>query len=332
MCGIAGFLTKNFNNLDQQSLIEMGNSIQHRGPDAHGEFLNSFVGLSHRRLAIIDLSEAGIQPMFSADNQIAIVFNGEIYNFPELREELVNDGIEFKSSTDTEVIIYLYLKYGTECLEKLNGMFAFALWDNRDKSLFIARDRLGKKPLYYLSHDGRFAFASEIKAIMTLPEVPKDVRTDAVFDFFMYQYVPDPKSIFKYIHKLPPGHYLIHKNGEMAITQYWDVDFSSVSDKSEQVLKKELLELANACTKRRMLSDVPLGAFLSGGVDSSGVVAMMAKQSSTPVKTCTIAFDDKKYNEAEFAKKVSDLYNTEHHEFLVSQNVNETLEHIVSFF
>nr|WP_136251728.1 asparagine synthase (glutamine-hydrolyzing) [Ningiella ruwaisensis] len=332
MCGIAGFLTQNYPQLSEGHLLDMGNSIQHRGPDAKGEYLNEHVGLCHRRLSILDLTEAGNQPMFSEDGSIAIVFNGEIYNYPELKAELAEQGASFRSTTDTEVIIHLYQRLGTDCLAKLNGMFAFAIWDNKQQSLFIARDRLGKKPLYYLSHEGRFAFASEIKAILTLPDVPKDVRVDAVYDFFAYQYVPDPKSIFKHIHKLPPAHFLVHKNNALHIEQYWDVDFSSVKQQDESTLKTQLQTLAQACTKRRMLSDVPLGAFLSGGVDSSGVVAMMAQASTSPVKTCTIAFDDEKYNEAEFAQIVAKQYKTEHHEFLVSQNVTDTLEHIVSFF
>ncbi|GLR70927.1 asparagine synthase (glutamine-hydrolyzing) [Agaribacter marinus] len=332
MCGIAGFLHKNFVKLDKSHLVNMGNAIAHRGPDAHDEYIDDYVGLCHRRLSILDLSEAGIQPMFSPDKQVIIVFNGEIYNFPELKEELIGDGIVFNTGTDTEVIIHLYIKYGNACVAKLNGMFAFTIWDKRDNSMLIARDRLGKKPLYYLEHDGRFAFASEIKALLTLPDVPREIRYDAVRDFFTYQYVPDPKSIFKHIHKLPAAHYMIITGGNVSLHKYWELDFSSPSTQSEAYLKQELQTLANACTKRRMLSDVPLGAFLSGGVDSSGVVAMMAKQSDAPVTTCTIAFDDKKYNEAEFAKTVAEQYETAHHEFLVSQNVTDTLEHIVSFF
>jgi asparagine synthase (glutamine-hydrolysing) len=332
MCGIAGFLTVNYPNLTNEHLLAMGDAIAHRGPDAHGEHLDTEVGLCHRRLSILDLSEAGNQPMYSASGDIVIVFNGEIYNFLELKKDLEAKGARFKSGTDTEVILHLYEQEGTDCLAKLNGMFAFAIWDKRDSSLFIARDRIGKKPLYYLQYNGRFAFASEIKSLLTLPDVPRDIRLDAVYDFFAYQYVPDPKSIFQHINKLPPGHFMVHKNGKINIEQYWDISFANPSSKSETALKAQLQELASACTNRRMISDVPLGAFLSGGVDSSGVVAMMAKATETPVKTCTIAFADKKYNEAEFAKAVATQYKTEHHEFLVSQNVADTLEHIVSFF
>lgn len=332
MCGIAGFTVKGFENASESSLHAMGNAISHRGPDASGVYLDGGVGLCHRRLAIIDLSEAGVQPMYSADKKVVIVFNGEIYNYQILREQLVEDGYSFTSQTDTEVIIALYLKYGEACLEHLNGMFAFALWDVTKQELFIARDRLGKKPLYYYSQDGRFAFGSEIKAILALENIPRDIRLDAVYDFFAYQYVPDPKSIFKHIHKLPPAHYLKLNSHGFTIHEYWDVSFKQISEDTEDEHKEKLKALLEKVTKQRMMSDVPLGAFLSGGVDSSGVVAMMAKASDSPVKTCTIGFDDEKFNEADFAREIAQKYQTEHHEFIVNQNVAERLDHIVSFF
>jgi asparagine synthase (glutamine-hydrolysing) len=332
MCGIAGFTHFAGNMGDKVALKKMGDSIYHRGPDAGGEYLDEHVGLAHRRLAIIDLSDAGIQPMTSHDGKYIIVFNGEIYNFQALRAELSAAGYPFKTHTDTEVILALYATEGENLLNKINGMFAFALWDTTTQKLMIARDRMGKKPLYYLQTDTQFAFASEIKAILTLPDVPRDIRLDAVYDFFAYQYVPDPKSIFTHIHKLPPGHYMTVDAKGIEITQYWDVSFKHTSTASEVELTEKLRELATHCTKQRMVSDVPLGAFLSGGVDSSGVVAMMAMNSDTPVKTCSIGFDDKKYNETEFAKEVADKYHTEHHEFTVHQNVADNLEKIVGYF
>jgi asparagine synthase (glutamine-hydrolysing) len=332
MCGIAGFTHFAGNMGDKVALKKMGDSIYHRGPDAGGEYLDEHVGLAHRRLAIIDLSDAGIQPMTSHDGKYIIVFNGEIYNFQALRAELSAAGYPFKTHTDTEVILALYATEGENLLNKINGMFAFALWDTTTQKLIIARDRMGKKPLYYLQTETKFAFASEIKAILTLPGVPRDIRLDAVYDFFAYQYVPDPKSIFTHIHKLPPGHYMIVDANGIEITQYWDVSFKHTSTESEVELTEKLRELATHCTKQRMVSDVPLGAFLSGGVDSSGVVAMMANNSDTPVKTCSIGFDDKKYNETEFAKEVADKYHTEHHEFTVHQNVADNLEKIVGYF
>ncbi|MGQ8364667.1 asparagine synthase (glutamine-hydrolyzing) [Glaciecola sp. 1036] len=332
MCGIAGFLNKGFNCQNTDLLVSMGNEIAHRGPDAHGEYLDDLVGLCHRRLSILDLSEAGNQPMFSPDGNIVIVFNGEIYNFPELRAALELEGITFVTGTDTEVIIHLYQKLGTDCLAQLNGMFAFAIWDKQKQELFIARDRLGKKPLYYLQHQDRFAFASEIKSLLALPEVPREIRDDAVWDFFAYQYIPDPKSIFKHIHKLPPGHYMIASEQGIQISEYWDLSFAQVSNQDESSQEQALAKIIEQSTTSRMLADVPLGAFLSGGVDSSGIVALMSKNSESPVKTCNIAFDKEAFNESEFAKIVSEKYATDHHEFLVHQNVQDNLEHIVSFF
>jgi len=332
MCGIAGFTRFNHSMGDAHTLKAMGHAILHRGPDAGGEYLDEHIGLAHRRLSIIDLSEAGNQPMSSTDSSIVIAFNGEIYNFLELREELEQQGHTFNTHTDTEVILALYQQHGKACLEKLNGMFAFALWDKQQQQLFLARDRIGKKPLYYFQQDGRFAFASEIKSLLTLPNIPRDIRPDAVYDFFAYQYIPDPKSIFKHIHKLPPGHYMTINADGIEIEQYWDVSLKNISSDSESQLTEKLLALATRCTKRRMISDVPLGAFLSGGIDSSGVVAMMAKLSDTPVKTCSIGFDEKRFNETEFAQIVADQYKTEHHEFTVHQNVKDNLEKIVRYF
>ena len=332
MCGIAGFSLFNFNEGGETSLEAMHKAIHHRGPDASGMYIDEHIGLCHRRLSILDLSEAGNQPMYSKEGDLVIVFNGEIYNFLELRAELENDGVIFKSHTDTEVILELYAREGTKCLDKLNGMFAFALWDKNKQELFIARDRLGKKPLYYFNDNGRFAFGSEIKAILALENIPREIRLDAVYDFFAYQYVPDPKSIFKHIHKLPPAHYLILNKDGFSIHEYWDLSFKNTTSASEDANKAQLKTLLEKVTKQRMISDVPLGAFLSGGVDSSGVVAMMAQASETPVKTCTIGFDDKAFNEADFAREIAEKYETEHHEFTVHQNVSDRLEHIVSFF
>tara|TARA_Y100000780_G_scaffold231737_1_gene258647 strand:+ start:19828 stop:21726 length:1899 start_codon:yes stop_codon:yes gene_type:complete len=332
VCGIAGFSLLNHPEGNEASLVKMGNAIYHRGPDAGGTYIDDSVGLCHRRLSIIDLSEAGNQPMFSGCGNYVIVFNGEIYNFLELRETLEQEGVVFNSHSDTEVILALYKKEGVECIHRLNGMFAFALWDKQQGQLFIARDRLGKKPLYYFSKDGRFAFASEIKALLTLENIPRKIRLDAVYDFFAYQYVPDPKSIFEDIHKLPPAHYMLVTKDGIKQRQYWDLSFTHTSSDSIEDNKDKLLSLLNETTRQRMISDVPLGAFLSGGVDSSGVVALMANNSDKPVKTCTIGFDNKKYNEAEFAKEIAQKYNTEHHEFTVHQNVADRLEEIAQYF
>jgi len=336
MCGIAGFSQFNTKVGDLKTLQAMGQAIYHRGPDAGSEYLGDNVGLSHRRLAIIDLSDAGIQPMHSHDDKYVITFNGEIYNFQELREELVAKGYPFQSHTDTEVILALYQYEGVDLLQKINGMFAFALWDKEQQSLFIARDRIGKKPLYYCQHRNEVAFASELKSLLTIKDIPKKVRLDAVYDFFAYQYIPDPKTIYENIYKLEPGHYLLVNNDGMIKEQYWDISFANTSNDSELSLKQQVQTMTKACTKKRMISDVPLGAFLSGGVDSSGVVALMAKISAEdngkPITTCSIGFDEEKFDETKYAAMVAKQYSTEHHKLIVQENVEDNLEHIVSFF
>ena len=336
MCGIAGLTTFHSPQSDQATLQTMGQAIYHRGPDAGGEYFDNNVGLSHRRLAIIDLSEAGVQPMHSSDEQYVIAFNGEIYNFLTLREELIEKGYQFKTHTDTEVILALYQFEGVELLKRITGMFAFALWDKSKESLFIARDRIGKKPLYYYQHNNDIAFASELKSLLTLDYIPKDIRLDAVYDFFAYQYIPDPKTIYQNVHKLEPGHYLTIDKKGITKQKYWNISFAKTSTASEAELKAELQARAKVCTEQRMVSDVPLGAFLSGGVDSSGVVALMAKISAEkqakPITTCSIGFDEEKFDETKFAAMVAEQYKTDHHKLIVQENVEDNLEHIVSFF
>ncbi len=332
MCGIGGFVQFEQKTGDQTTLRAMGEAIYHRGPDAGGEYLDEMVGLCHRRLAIIDLSEAGNQPMYSPDQQHVLVFNGEIYNFLELREYCEQQGYVFRTRTDTECILALYQLEGDACVQRLSGMFAFALWDKTKQRLLIARDRLGKKPLYYYQHQGQFIFASEIKAILTLPGLNRALRDDAIYDFFCHQYIPDPKTVFKHIHKLPPAHLMTIQRGEIKIRAYWDLSFKHTLQLSESEIRDRLLGRIELATQQRMVSDVPLGAFLSGGVDSSGVVALMARNSSTPVTTCTIGFDDKKYDETKFAKLVAEQYHTQHHELTVASKVEERLEEIAAYF
>lgn len=348
MCGIAGLTTYQLPDAEQNLLLKMGQAIKHRGPDAGDIFVEPGVGLCHRRLSIIDLSEAGNQPMFSVDGRYVIVFNGEIYNFLEQREKLVSEGIEFKTQTDTEVILALYEKYKEGCLQYLNGMFAFAIWDKDAKSLFLARDRVGKKPLYYCDYSTFYndsdnnktasaiapniLFASELKALFEFPGFPKKVRLDALYDFFAYQYVPDPKTILEGVHKLEPGHFLVVNEQGFRKEKYWDVSFAAQADQSEAEIKSTLITKLHHYTRNRMISDVPLGAFLSGGVDSSGIVALMALNSEKPVTTCSIGFDEKRFNETEFAQLVADRYNTRHFELTVHANVADNLEKIVAFF
>lgn len=332
MCGIAGFTRFKNQTGDCSTLVAMGDEIAHRGPDAHGEYIDDYVGLCHRRLAIVDLSEAGVQPMYSPDNNVVLVFNGEIYNFLELREDLIQRGYVFRTQTDTEVILALYQMDGEGFIPKLNGMFAFALWDKSKRTLLMARDRIGKKPLYFYRDKDTFAFASEIKALHKISGLDLQVRYDAMHDFFAYQYIPDPKTIYTNVHKLEPGHFLTISENRFENRQYWDISFSRVQNKSEAEFKDEMMDIISQATKRRMLADVPLGAFLSGGVDSSGIVALMAKNSDEPVTTCSIGFDDKKYNETEFAKVVADQYQTIHHEFQVTSSVKDHLKKIVRYF
>ncbi len=332
MCGIGGFTRFTHSTGDEDTLQMMGQAIYHRGPDAGGVYLDDAVGLCHRRLAIIDLSDAGTQPMHSHDGHYVIAFNGEIYNFQPLRAELIADGYVFKSQTDTEVLMALYAKYGEAMMDYVHGMFAFALWDKRNKTLFIARDRLGKKPLYYYMKDDHFVFASELKSILPLDFIEKDIRADAVYDFFTYQYIPDPKTIFTDIYKLEPGHSLTVTAEGITKRQYWNVSFSEKIDGSSDDIASNLLNLIDENVKERMISDVPLGAFLSGGVDSSGITALMAKNSDAPVTTCSIGFDSKKFDEVKYALQVAEQYKTDHHELTVSENVTDKLETIVKYF
>ncbi|MHA7816380.1 MAG: asparagine synthase (glutamine-hydrolyzing) [Pseudohaliea sp.] len=335
MCGIAGFTRFHQSLGDEATLDRMADTIRHRGPNAGGSWLAEQVGLAHRRLSIIDLSAAGNQPMHSADGKLAIVFNGEIYNFQAQRDELAAAGYRFRTGTDTEVILALYARDGVRCLERLNGMFAFALWDATAQRLFLARDRLGKKPLYYTFLDGDIAFASELKALLTLPQVPRRVRTDAVYDYFAYQYVPDPKTIFEGVFKLEPGHYLEVDTGGAKATRYWDIPGAVSGADDEDRIAEALRQRIHAATRRRMVADVPLGAFLSGGVDSSGIVAAMAQQNppgAPPITTCAIGFANERFDETDYARRVAEQYRTTHHELTVEANVRDNLRAIARFF
>jgi len=332
MCGIAGFTRFQALDADKGTLLKMGSAIQHRGPDAAGIYIDEHVGLCHQRLSILDLSEAGNQPMKSSTGRYIIAYNGEVYNFLDLRQELETEGNTFKTHTDTEVILRLYEKNGIDFIHALNGMFAIAIWDTVEHSLFLARDRLGKKPLYYYQENGCFAFASEIKSLLCIPNIDRSIRLDAIKDYFAYQYIPDPKTIFKNIYKLNPGHWIKVDSNAVKIHQYWDVSFSNISKKSQSAIEEDLYNLLEDSVTKRMISDVPLGAFLSGGIDSSAIVGMMAHNSNHPITTCSIGFDNKKYDEIKYAKKVANLFNTNHNEFTVKTNVSENLKKIAAFF
>jgi asparagine synthase (glutamine-hydrolysing) len=316
MCGITGiFDTRERRDIPQALLDRMNETQFHRGPDEGGLHREAGVGLGHRRLSIIDLS-TGQQPLFNEDGSVVVVFNGEIYNFQELVPELEAHGHVFRTHSDTEVIVHAWETWGEACVARFRGMFAFALWDRNAETLFVVRDRFGVKPLYYaFLDDGHFVFGSELKSLMAHPGLPRDIDPLAVEEYFGYGYVPEPRTIFRRVYKLPPGFTLTLKRGQARALprQYWDVPFTPVAVKDEAEACEELVARLRESIRLRMIADVPLGAFLSGGVDSSAVVAMMATQSAAPVNTCSIGFDDPAYNEVEFAQQVAERYRTAHH-------------------
>lgn len=335
MCGIAGIY--HFNTaqpVSQDQLTRMTDVMQHRGPDADGIYIHDKIGLGHRRLSIIDLSEAGKQPMFSHDQQLAIVFNGEIFNYLDYRDDLIQRGHTFHSQTDTEVIIYLYREHREQCVQYLRGMFAFALWDEHQQQLFLAVDRLGQKPLYYYADGERLVFGSELKCLLEDPAIPKELNYEALYDYLLYLYVPAPKTIFKHIYKLPPAHYMLcTPEGIRGPYEYWDLSFAHVEeDKDEAYFCEKLIELLRESTRIRLMSDVPLGAFLSGGIDSSGVVAMMSQAMTTPVVTTSIGFEEKEFDELDYARIVSQKFQTDHFERVAKVEALDILEKIVWHF
>jgi asparagine synthase (glutamine-hydrolysing) len=316
MCGLVGVVDLlGERPVDRDLLERMNESQHHRGPDEGGLHLEPGAGLGHRRLSIIDLS-TGQQPLYNEDRSVVIVFNGEVYNFRDLYRQLSAAGHRFRTRSDTEAIVHAWEEWGERCVERLRGMFAFAIWDRNRATLFLARDRLGKKPLYYaLLGDGHALFASELKALLAHPGLPREVEPRAVEDYFAYGYVPDPRTILKHAHKLPPAHTLTLVRGSPvpAPREYWDVPFRSVPVKGEAEAASELTDRLREAVQVRLVSEVPLGAFLSGGVDSSAVVAMMAGLLSDPVNTCSIAFGDPAYDETAYAAEVARRYRTNHH-------------------
>jgi len=321
MCGIAGiFATKESNSIDiSMTIRRMVNTIEHRGPDDQGIWVGSDIALGHARLSIIDLTAAGHQPMSSEDDSLQIVFNGEIYNFLELRVELSQLGYHFKSQTDTEVILNGYHCWGEEVFQHLRGMFAIALWDQGAGKLILARDRVGKKPLFYAWHCNVLLFGSEIKAILAYPGFKREPNYEAIHHYLTLQYIPAPWSAFKGVKKLSQASYMVFdRNGQINSRQYWELPKPSQADSRPlPELKEELVTLLDEAVRIRMISDVPIGAFLSGGVDSSAVVAMMARQSSSRVKTFCIGFDEVNYDERAYARMVAERYDTDHHEMVV---------------
>lgn len=332
MCGICGKINFNSEPIDSKLIHSMAEVLNHRGPDDMGVYVNGNVGLGHKRLSIIDLSGEARQPMSNEDSSIWIVYNGEIYNFQELKKTLEEKGHIFRSRSDTEVIIHLYEDSGIECVKLLRGMFAFAIWDENKKRLFLARDRIGKKPLNYAVKNDFLIFASEIKSILEDPDIKREVNSDSLHHYLTYQYVPHPETMFMGIKKLLPGHILVWEQGKIKIEQYWSLSYKDKVKLTEEECSERLLELLTEATKIRLISDVPLGAFLSGGIDSSAIVAIMSKISNKPVKTFSIGFKEKSFNELKYAKTIAKLFNTEHREYIVEPDCLEVLPKLIWHF
>ena len=328
MCGIAGFIHKNPDQpASEPTLRRMCDEITHRGPDEDGYFVKENVALGMRRLSIIDL-KTGQQPIPNEDKSVWIVFNGEIYNFPELRAELEAKGHKFRTKTDTETIVHAYEEWGEDCPKKLNGMFGFAIWDERNRQLFIARDRVGIKPMYYFDGEKDFVFGSELKALLKVDSVPREVDREALDLFLTYEYVPAPYSILKDVKKLPAGHTLTLKNGKTRLRQYWDLRFNE-NGRPQAELQRDLIDILQDAVKMRLISDVPLGAFLSGGIDSSAIVGLMSRVMDQPVKTFSIGFEDSSYNELGYARAIAEHFKTDHTEFIIKPDALELTEKLI---
>lgn len=332
MCGIVGIVNVGRRGVDRSVIERMNGAIVHRGPDDDGFYINENVGLAMRRLSIIDLAH-GRQPIHNADRSKWIVFNGEIYNYQELRADLEKQGDSFYTNSDTEVIVHLYDRYGADCLKHLRGMFAFAIWDERARELFIARDRVGKKPLLY-SHrpNGDLIFGSEFQALLEHPDISRNVDFQAIDAYLSYMCVPAPLTAFKEIRKLEPGHWLKWKDGRIESCRYWLPDFSKKIKLSEIEAIEETTRILRESTRLRLISEVPLGAFLSGGVDSSTVVALMAQESRSPVKTFSIGFEEQDFSELKYARRVAEHVGAEHHEFIVRPDALDVLPTLVEHY
>jgi asparagine synthase (glutamine-hydrolysing) len=329
MCGIVGQARTDGSGVDAALLASMCAALEHRGPDSRGIHAEGGTGLGIQRLRVIDL-ETGDQPIYNEDRSVVVVLNGEIYNYRELRERLVRNGHVFRTKGDTEVIVHLYEEEGPDCVRSLHGMFSFAIWDARRAQLVLARDRVGKKPLFYAHRDGALSFASELRALMQDDELPRDLDHQAIDCYLAYQYVPAPLSVFRAARKLPPASTLVYRDGDVRIERYWRLDYSRKRDVTDrEALHEEIRDTIRRATQRRMVADVPLGAFLSGGIDSSAVVAAMAEASSRPVKTFSIGFENAAFDELRYARAIAEKFETEHHEFVVKPDAVDLIPKIV---
>ena len=331
MCGITGIVRADEAPVDRDLLQRMNEAIRHRGPDEDGFYFNDGVGLAMRRLAIIDL-KTGQQPIHNHDRTKWLVFNGEIYNYREVRGQLEKLGHKFYTDSDTEVVVAAYDEYGTDCPKHLRGMFAFAIWDERDKSLFLARDRVGKKPLLYAHLRDQLVFASEFSALVLHPAVSRDVDFEAIHHYLSFMCVPAPLTAYRAIRKLEPAHWLLWRNGEIKTERYWQLDFSQKTSMSEIEAGERLIELLREAVRIRLMSEVPLGAFLSGGIDSSAVVALMAQESGERVKTFSIGFEEQDFSELHHARRVAEHVGADHHEFIVRPDAMQILPTLVEHY
>jgi asparagine synthase (glutamine-hydrolysing) len=330
MCGIAGLVRFDSQPADPSIVKRMTDAIAHRGPDGEGFLVSGAVGLGHRRLAIIDLSEAADQPLSNEDHTVHVIYNGEIYNFQEIRAELEARGHRFKSRTDSEVIVHGYEEWGTDCLTRFNGMFAFALWDDRLQRLWLVRDRIGVKPLFYAVSRDAIRFGSEIKAVIADPGVARRLDVDALQQYLAFNYLPAPNTLFRDVRQVEPGHYLlVDRSGTVRDVEYWDVKYDEGADGTEKAYVEELSALLSDSVRLRLISDVPLGVFLSGGVDSSGVAYWMSRHQSQPVRSFSIGFQEDSFNELPYAREVAASVGAEHRERVLGADVGTMLPTIV---
>lgn len=332
MCGISGLVFRDPERPVEETVLgRMNAAIRHRGPDSDGFYLRPGVGLAMRRLAIVDLT-TGDQPLSNEDGSVWIVFNGEIYNYPQLRPELEKRGHLFRTHSDTEAIVHLYEEHGLDCVQHLRGMFAFAIWDEKRRRLFIARDRVGKKPLYFAEHDGALLFGSELKCLLQYPGFPREPDLAAIHHYLTLQYVPDPQSALRHARKLPPAHRLVWEAGRVSIERYWQLPYEPKWTTPAAELRAQVRATITEAVRIRLMSDVPLGAHLSGGIDSAIIVGLMAGLMDRPVKTFSIGFKEEAFNELEHARTVAEKFGTEHHEFIVEPAAIELLPSLVEHF
>ena len=331
MCGIVGIVRNDGKSIDEELLARMNNAIRHRGPDDDGFYVNGSVGLAMRRLAIIDL-KGGAQPIHNQDRTSWIVFNGEIYNYLELREKLEKLGHTFYTNSDTEAIVHAYDQFGADCPKHLRGMFAFAIWNERTQELFLARDRVGKKPVLYAHVNGQLIFGSEFSALLLHPDVSRDIQPEALDYYLSFMCIPAPLTAYRAIRKLEPGHWLRWRHGEIELQRYWQPDFTKKVELSEEEAGERTVEILRDAVRVRLMSEVPLGAFLSGGIDSSAVVALMSQESSERVKTFSIGFDEQDFSELHHARRIAEHVGAEHHEFIVRPDALEVLPTLVEHY